>query len=239
MKKILSISLLLLLISLTVFSQSRTNRQKLTFINSSDKLTSSIGWSNNETLGEWIDYNNVICGNKDYKTKYKSLQGSWMKSQTKQNFIDIQTKTLNFKGIQYFILMVNKYDGKYEYPSIFEGWYSWKEVQGFIFTENEYKKLLDLDGEVKLETYYRVDIGSYNDDYNETIFLDLIQTKLTTEGSQFVSPITFPILKTTSENTEVIRFYLPDFFNKTYTTYNFEKEYFEVSPQEFDKIIIR
>ena len=238
MKKILSISLLLLLLSLTVFSQSRTNRQKLTFINSSDKLTSSIGWSNNETLGEWIDYNNVICGDKDYKTKYKSLQGSWMKSKREQNFIDIQTKTLNFKGIQYFILMVNKYDGRYEYPSIRQDWYSWKEVQGFIFTENEYKKLLELDGEVKLETMYRVDIGSKYEKYNETTFLDLIQTKLTTELSTYGSTYTFPILKSTSDNTEVIRFYVPESFS-SYSMYNFEKEYFEVSPQEFDKIIIR
>ena len=237
MKRILPISLLLLLLSLTVFSQSRTNRQKITFTNSSDKLTSSIGWSYNETLGEWIDFNNVISGDKDYKTKYKSLQGSWLKSRITQNFIDIQTKTLNFKGIQYFILMVNKYNGRYEYPSIYEDWYLWKEVQGFIFTEDEYNKLLELDGEVKLETKYRVDIGSKYENYDETTFLDLIQTKLN-KLSTYGSTFTFPILKTISDDTEVIRFYVPESFS-SYLIYDFEKKYFEVSPQEFNKIIIK
>ena len=229
--------IILLLFSITVFSQSRTNRKKLTFINSSEKLTSSTGWSNNETLGEWIDYENVICNSKDYKTKYKSLRGRYMMSKREQSFLGIQTKTFYFNEIQYYIIMIEKYDGRYEYPSIQQDWYSWKEVQGFVFTENEYKKLLELDGEVKLETQYRVDIGSTYDKYNETTFLDLIQTKLNTELS-YSSTYTFPILKTTSDNTEVIRFYVPESFS-SYSMYNFDKEYFEVSPQEFDKIIIK
>jgi len=237
MKKTTSL-IILLLFSITVFSQSRTNRTKLTFINSSEKLTSSTGWSNNETLGEWIDYENVICNSKDYKTKYKSLQGRYMMSKREQSFLGIQTKTFYFNEIQYYIIMIEKYDGRYEYPSISEDWYSWKEVQGFIFTENEYKKLLELDGEVKLETQYRVDIGSKYDKYNETTFLDLIQTKLNTEVSKYSSTYTFPILKSTSDNTEVIRFYVPESFS-SYSMYNFDKEYFEVSPQEFDKIIIK
>ena len=100
-------------------------------------------------------------------------------------------------------------------------------------------ELLELDGKVvKLETKYRVDIGSKYDKYNETTFLDLIQTELTTELSTYSSTYTFPILKTTSDNTEVIRFYVPESFPR-YSMYNFEKEYFEVSPQDFDKIIIR
>ena len=238
MKKTTSL-IILLLFSITVFSQSRTNRQKLTFTNSSEKLTSSTGWCYNKTLGEWIDFDNVISNDKDYKTKYKSLQGGYMMSHKEpNNFLSIQSKTFSFKGMIYYIIMVEQYDGVYEYPTIYEDWYYWEETNGFIFTEDEYKKLENLNGETKLETKYHVRSGSSYEKYDETKFLDLIQSELEREKSEYSSTYTFPILKTTSDETEVIRFFVPQSFS-SYRTYDFEKEYFEVSPQEFDKIIIK
>ena len=230
--------IILLLFSITVFSQSRTNRQKLTFTNSSEKLTSSTGWCYNTTLGEWIGYDNVIEDDKEYQTKYKSLQGGYLMSRTDNNFLSIQTKTTSYKGIKYYVLMIKQYDGVYKYPSIYEDWYFWKETNGYLFTEDEYNKLNNLNGETKLETKYHVHLGSSYEKYDETKFLDLIQTELGREKSEYSSTYTFPILKSTSDETEVIRFFVPQSFS-SYRTYNFEKEYFEVSPQEFDKIIIK
>jgi hypothetical protein len=236
MKKILLLLTLFLSVS-SVFSQSRTNRSELRFINSSEKLYSSTGWMYNEKRGEWVDYENVISDNTDYKTKYKSLLGEWMMSRLEQNFKDIETKSLNINEKSYFVVMVKKWNGKYEYPSIQTDWYTWEEVQGFIFTEEEYSKILDFNGEIKLETRYHVHLGSKYEEYDETVFLDLIQTELNSD-TRYGSIHTFPVLKTKSEETEVIRFYIPQVFT-SYSNFDFEKRYFEVYPSSFEKIIIR
>ena len=236
MKKII-LSIILFSLVTNVFSQSRVNRSKLSFSNFSEKLSSSTGWSYNETLGEWIDYENVINKDKDYKTKYKSLRGEYMMSRIKQNFIDIKTKSLSINEEKYFVVMVRKWDGRYKYPSIYEDWYSWEEVQGFIFTENEYSKILNFTGEIKLETNNYVELGSSYEKYDETVFLDLIQNELKSDN-KYSSKYTFPVLKTTSDELEVIRFYVPQVFTKSkFNSYNFEKEYLETSPENFDKIV--
>lgn len=220
----------------TSFSQSRVNRQSLSFSNSSEKLTSSKGWSYNKTLGEWVGYDNVIENNNDYNTKYISLRGEYMKSRRSQNFIEMKTKSLTINGEEYFVLMIEKYNGRYQYPSIQEDWYSWKETQGYIFNKIEYDKILDFEGEISLKTKYMISHGSKYDDFNEKTFLDLIQTEMGKEKSKYSPDYTFPILRTTSEGIEVIRFYVPDYF---FLDYDFNKEYFETTPSEFDKIIIR
>ena len=236
MKKILLLLTLFLSVS-SVFSQTRTNRSELRFINSSEKLYSSTGWMYNEKRGEWVDYENVISDNTDYKTKYKSLLGEWMMSRSEQNFKYIETKSFNINEKSYFVVMVKKWNGEYEYPSIHTDWYTWEEVQGFIFTEEEYSKILDFNGEIKLETRYHVHLGSKYEEYDETVFLDLIQTELNSD-TRYGSTYTFPVLKTKSEETEVIRFYIPQVF-ASYSNFDFEKRYFEVYPSSFEKIIIR
>mgnify|MGYP001435728169 FL=1 len=229
MKKTTSL-IILLLFSITVFSQSRTNRQKLTFTNSSEKLTSSTGWCYNSKLGEWISYPKLIECQKDH-----ILSDRW-NSYNHQNFMSIQTKTVTYKGNTYYVLIVRKLDGEYEYPSIYEDWYYWKETNGYIFTEDEYNKLNNLDGEVTLETKRHVQSGNYYEKYNETNFLDLIQTNLEKETKEYYTTYTFPVLKTTSDGTEVVRFYVPDDF---IISYDFNKEYFEVTPENFKKIIVK
>ena len=238
MKKTLLLLILFLSVS-SVFSQTRTNRSELSFTNSSEKLSSSTGWMYNEKLGEWIDFENVISSDKSYKTEYKSLVGGkYMYSRYRQNFIDIETKSLSINENLFFVVMVKKWNGRYEYPSISENWYSWIEVEGFIFPEEEYSKILDFTGEIKLVTKYHVHLGSSYENYDETVFLDLIQTEMDSDISNYSSTYTFPVLKTKSDEIEVIRFYVPQVF-ASYSYLDFEKKYFEVISSRFEKIIIR
>ena len=68
----------------------------------------------------------------------------------------------------------------------------------------------------------------------------MIQTELEKTKSKSNYTYTFPILKTTSEEKEVVRFFLP-IKNMAYIStekYNFDKEYFEVKPENFKKIIL-
>ena len=218
-----------------VFGQERTNREKLSFDTISETLSKAIGWANNSTLGEWIDYENVISDSKDYKDKYKSLQGEWMMSRISQNFQKVQTKTVTYKGTTYYVLIVDKWSGRYEYPSIQQDWYTFKQTIGYIYTKAEYQKLLNIESLVELKTQYMVSIGSKYEKYDEIKFLDLIQTELVQEKSKYSSKYTFPIMKSKEG---AIRFYLPESFS-TYSKYDFEKNYFETDFDSFTKIILK
>jgi hypothetical protein len=217
------------------YGQERVNREKISYEKTSEIMTKATGYSYNATFGEWIDYENVISDNKDYKDKYKSLQGRYMMSKISQNFLNIQTKTLTFKGKTYYIFIVEKWSGRYEYPSIEQDWYEFKKTVGYIFTEEEFKKLDSFDKSIEIKTKTEVEMGSKYEKYDETKFLDLIQTILSGEISTYATEYTFPLFKT---NEGAIRFYLPDYFS-TYSKYDFEKKYFETDYTNFSKILIK
>ena len=154
-----------------------------------------------------------------------------MMSHTSQNFQKVQTKTVNYKGITYYVLFVDKWSGRYEYPSIKEDWYEFNETIGYIYTKKEYLKLLNIESLVELKTLYKVSMGSKYEKYDETKFLDLIQTELSTEKSEYSTDYTFPAMKSKEG---AIRFYLPDYFS-SYSKYDFEKEYFETDIESMKK----
>jgi len=220
---------------LQVFGQERTNREKLNFDITSGTLFKATGWANNSTLGEWIDYENVISDDKDYKVKYKSLQGAYMMSHRSQNFQKVQTRTVNYKGTTYYVLLVDKWSGQYEYPSIRQDWYEFKETFGYIYTKDEYQKLSNIETIVELKTSSVVSIGSKYETYDETKFLDLIQTEMSQGIDDMSVKYTFPVMKSKEGS---IRFYLPEIFS-TYSKYDFEKKYFETDFESFTKIILK
>jgi hypothetical protein len=233
--KLAVLSILFVSIYAQTSAQDRINRQKLSFEQTSEVLSKATGWANNSTLGEWVDYQNIISEDKDYKDKYKSSLGETMMSREKQSFLAIQTKTITLNNIKYYVLIVDKWSGKYEYPSIYEDWYTFKQTIGYVFTENEFSKLSNIENITELNTINKVSMGSKYEEYDETVFLDLIQTELSRVKSTSPTEYTFPVMK--SEN-GAIRFYLPDSFSK-YSNYDFENEYFETSKDNFNKILIK
>lgn len=234
--KLTFITVLIIGSLLQSLGQERTNREKLSFNTKSDSILKAVGWAYNTTLGEWVDYENVISDSKDYKDKYKSLQGAYMMSHLSQNFQKLQIKTITFEGTIYYVLMVEKWSGEYEYPNIQEGWSQFKQTVGYIYNKEEYQKLTNLEVLVELKTQYMVSIGSRYEKYDEIKFIDLIQTELTKEKNKYSSEYTFPIIKSKEG---AIRFYLPDIFNSTYSKYNFSKQYFETDINNFTTLIIK
>jgi hypothetical protein len=248
MKKLLVLSMLL--VSFVSYGQDRVNRSKLSFDQSSEMLTNSIGWSYNETLGEWIDYDNVIDKDKNYKDKYKSLQGAYQMSNNSFKFNNLQVKTLVFEGNKYYILIHDKWTGRYKYPSIQQDWVRFRKVDGYIFTESEYSNLR----EHKKVTFN--DVVEYDlefEEYNETKFLDLIQTKLSTPKSSYeikYGPSTRWGMLINKTKEGKIRFLTPTDLKYVEFTptkmnpydmrvYNFEKMYFETDMNNFNKLIIK
>lgn len=234
--KNLIFSFLLTIIAIHSYGQGRVNRAKVKFDKTSETLKAATGWAYNETSGQWVDYNNVICSDPDYKDKYKSLLGSdFMFSKYEQNFDSIVTKTVSVNNKTYYVLIVHTTSGRYEYPSIREEWYTYKEAKGYIFTEEEFKKLDSLSGEKKISTQYEVSLGSKYTTYDESKFIDLIQTELKSEKSKYSPTYSFPVLLS---NEGKVRFYVPTNFSST-TKYDFNKRYFEIELKDFKKLIIK
>ena len=237
MKKLLVLSMVFA--SFVSYGQDRVNRSKLSFDQSSEMLTNSIGWSYNETLGEWIDYDNVIDKDKNYKDKYKSLQGAYQMSNNSFKFNNLQVKTLVFEGNKYYILIQDKWTGRYKYPSIQQDWVKFRKVDGLIFNETEYQNLINYK---TINFYCVVEYDLEFEDYNETKFLDLIQTELSkpkdSYDRKYGSKWAMMITKTKDNK---IRFLTPTILDLIvkYKTYDFTKMYFETDMINFNKLIIK
>ena len=235
MKKIL-LTTISLIICNSSFSQERVNREKLKFEKSSTTLEKATGWSYSSQYGEWVDYSNVISNDKMYKGEFKSLQGRYMMSHNTQNFTKIQTRTITHNGEIYYVLIVEKWSGQYKYPHSKIDWNSYKVHYAYIFSENEYSKLNDINELIELKTQIVAYVSTQFERYTEVKFLDLIQTELHKELDRHSLEYGFPVMKS---NEGKIRFYTPVILSKFSKNYDFEKEYFETDIDNFSKIIIK
>jgi hypothetical protein len=232
--------LVLAIIGSVVFGQARTNAEKPQFLPvQSEILTKATGWAYNESIGEWIHYNNVISTEKEYKNERASLAESpRMLSHEKQNFISIQTRMFTYKGINYYLLIVRKWVGWYEYPTIHSGWDYAEDIVGYIFSVDEFKKLENINGLVALKAIGGAG-GGAGRKYNDAAWLDSIQSILMKRTEPEQTGSIFPVLKSEEGN---IRFCVPSYvgiFDKNpfyESPFNFNKGYFETTPEEFSKL---
>lgn len=225
----MKIIILTLFATVLLFAQERTNREELKFETTSGTLLKAKSWYYHEPTGEWQECFNVIsitCSNTLKK------QDSWQISFHDQNFIKLETKAVVFKGLTYYVVIVDKWYGQYKYRNIKEDWFVLKKIIGYIFTKEEYQKPYNIDNLVELKTQNMIYKFS---EYNEKSFLDAIQTELSREKSKHSTEYTFPIMKSKEG---LIRFYLPENF-QTNSKYDFEKKYFETDFENFSKIIIK
>ena len=144
MKKILLICMVICSLGLIAHGQERVNREKVHFTNQSEILLNATGWAYNKTLGEWIDYENVISHNKDYQTIGPN---PYMKSHL-PNFNSIQVKTITYNDVEYVCLIVNVWKGYYEYPEIMEDWQTYTANVYYFLSKEEYNKLFNLTNKI-------------------------------------------------------------------------------------------
>ncbi len=233
--KLTFITLLMTVSLLQVFGQERTNREKLVFVKTSPILSKATGWAYNTILGEWISYKNFISDDKSYKTDktFEEKHFSYF-----PNFLNMQSKTVTYKGITYYVLIVESWDKKCDYSTSVTVCYPFKKTEGYIFTKEEYQKLINFDALMEIKTKYFVELGSKYEKYDETKFLDLIQNKLSEEKNDNSTEYLFKIMKSKEG---AIRFFLPgdSFFLYKIHDFDFEKKYFETDFESFTKLIIK
>jgi hypothetical protein len=234
MKKLLLILIVLVFTNL-VFGQDRVNRPKLSFEGTSEILSTSVGWHYNKTLGEWIDYPNVISKDDSYKTRFKSLAGPYLMSKSLYTFNTLQVKSFTFNNTKYYALIVDKWSGRYRYPTIEEDWIQFKNIDCYILTESEYSKLQNYE-KVTFITYVPMNLEF--EGYSETKLLDLIQTKLLSYNGSNPSSIK-DLMYITKTSEDKIRFLTPHYYFTSREEVDFNNIYFETDKDSFDKLIIR
>jgi hypothetical protein len=222
--KNLILSILISFVFSNIFSQDRVDSVALVFNKQSEQLKNAIGWKYNSESGKWIDNENVIS-----KDKIKGISKLLKMSYLGGNFISIETKSLTYNDDIFYVLIIKKVAGEYEYPHIKEGWIYFEKVNGYIFNSVEYSKLTSADSLITLVTKNNISMGSKNEKYDENVFLNLIRKKLAEK--QNYNEYFFPIIKTKDG---LIRFQLPSSIR-----FDFKNEYFETDLENFNKIILK
>ncbi len=227
MKKLFLLAMMACVLGRIAYGQERVNREKIHFTNQSGVLLNATGWSYNETLGEWIDYENVISHTKDYQTIGPT---PYMKSHL-PNFNSIQVKTITYNDIEYICLIVNVWKGYYEYPEIKEDWQTYTANIYYFLSKEEYNKLFNLTNkiaEIKGWSETIVDSKSYPE---ENLVVSKLRSQQDNSNSLLYKPYSFlRVYKATDGN---IRFLF-----KTLSDYSIEKNYFETTEDNWNNLKI-
>ena len=113
-------------------------------IKSSSVVTNFIGWAYDEISEKWCGYYNTLYAKyrNNNKTPGRMVQDDMAFF---NNIVSLQIKKVEYEGETYYLLLSASYVGRYEYPSIEEGWYSKKVTDMYILSSEEYAKLKSLD----------------------------------------------------------------------------------------------
>jgi hypothetical protein len=240
MKKLLLLTISL--VSLSISGQSRTNSVKELTIGefkSWVKGNDISGWDFDKGE-EWKERKGYLrVGGKvssiDINEKYNS-SNKQNRSYTPQNFTEWGVIKVTYKGGEYVGFGIETVGGRYEYPSIYENWYTFINYNVYLFEKEELLKLETLDGILDL----KVLMGTYGDRLNrekkyQSCYDNLkFLLKESDNDNEF-----FKFKKTKSDGKEVVRFLLPQKIKKYGSTklIDFENHYFEVNMEVFNKLI--
>ena len=225
MKKI---ALFLFIIPLFSYAQERVNESKKSFISVSEKIENAIGWSFNKSTGEWVDNDNVIYYTNEHRNTTSEV--FFVKSRVSQNFIYVQTKKVSKGSEIFYAIFIKKHDGYFKYREIKEDWQTTTQTRIYLFPEKEYKKLKNIKGEIILNTKYEIVLITGDDETDDNFVIRRIETT----NSSFANYV----FKVKKANDGSIRFLLPGNETTMMYNYDFEKQYFETTFENFKKIII-
>ncbi len=159
----------------------------------------------------------------------------------------------------YYVLIVSKLTGHYRYRHIKEDWRTWSSFYAYVFDENEYLKLLNISPDnrkISIKAEISVSKNSaYIDrdarcwlewisgdshhlaacDKSKRDVLNKIQTDIDHNRKGMMSNYWRVRL---ADDNEHIRFQVPDSFSRPPSFKIFERQYFEVSQEDFNKLLM-
>ena len=155
MKKELLFCLLVLLVC-PVNAQPRVDgQQQFKILKSSAIVTNIVGWAFDKSEDKWAGYYNTIDPTYKRGNNKVAIRTTAQHMSVCKNIVSLQTKKLSYKDTIYYAIVEVYWHSGFDYPSIYEGFYKYKNRAIYLFDSEEYSKLYNLDNQVTiLNEYY-------------------------------------------------------------------------------------
>lgn len=145
MKKILFITIILCGVLNPLSGQKRVDGTDIIKISKQSQIISSIiGWCYDDTYNKWCGYYNLIWEEYKNNNKTPKYAPSYYYDHNDEDVLSLQIKMLNYKGENVYMLYIGQSDYYYDYPTIEEGYHSYKKKTVFFMKQEEYDKLWNL-----------------------------------------------------------------------------------------------
>lgn len=211
-------------------------------IKSSPVVSNFVGWAYDETTEKWCGYYNTLYSR--YRNNNKTPRRMVPDDMAFfDNVVSLQIKKVKYEGEIYYLLLAANYVGRYEYPSIEEGWYSKKVTDMYVLSSEEYAKLKGLSAGITTiytdshTSYGGFPIGFYED--FSTALLNVFKEK-----EKFYHPRYYR-LYVKKENERIYRFQKVTHLDldmseksRSCKSPNFNERYFEISSTLFKQLLI-
>jgi hypothetical protein len=223
MKKLLVVTGLVLS-SMMSYGQDRVNKKPISWDEVSTPFTSAVGWQYSESEGKWKSQINCICDKVEIKYD--------------QHFYDLQVKSLTFNKNKYYVLIQKKKGVDWEYPTIGRGFRTYTQHVVFLFKDDDFNKLNNIEDNTSINLIKLTDTGWYDVMYDkvnvEKFIKDAVREYLekSDNGETLYEPFyRFNITKAKNLNKDVYRFLLPENASDSYldSEFDIKKTYFEVT----------
>lgn len=146
MRRVFYITVILCVYSILLNAQKRVDGADIVKISKQSQIVSSIvGWCYDKTYHKWCGYYNVIWPEFKNNNKTPKYPPSFFYEYNDEDVLNMQMKMLKYKGENIYMLYISQLDHYYDYPSINEGYHSYKEKTVFFMKQEEYDKLWNLE----------------------------------------------------------------------------------------------
>ena len=224
-------------VTINLFGQARIDGQRrFTEIASSPVVTNFVGWAYDSSKEKWAGYYNTIWSSYKGNNK-KPIRTTAANMSRHDNIVSLQVKKIKYQDSIFFAIIYTSWTGYYDYPTLMEGWHSFKQHCLLVYEEEEYKKILNVsDGgypKIKIiETYgqiydYPISQKTVNGLLN--LYFDGMKLEKQRAGKIY--------LKFKLEDNNTIRIAGPTPFSNWQE--HFTKEYYEINMKTFNTLFIK
>lgn len=227
LKTILSVSLLF--VTITLFSQARVSKPTLKFESKSPKLLKATGWVLNDRTGKWVSNANVLDD--------KPCTGECVLSNSWGAFKWIQMAKIIYNGEKKYVLMYERSEGAFvgRYNS---EWITFKDTHYLVIDSTQYASLKAAVNEKSGKDFYVTGkVSGYQSGKNASLGGEFAYTepnllaKIYHDMDLPYQKVNFVINAQTLEGKDIVRFTLPaeDFIAKPVI----DNRYFELPLADF------
>ena len=219
----------------TAYSQPRENyKTSAKIVKVSQLATNFIKWEYNDHYLKWegaLNDKSFCTSSKDIKSvkRYSAEVQSH-----DENIQSMRIRKISYNNNYWYLLSITSYDGAYKFPLIFKDWIYWKVTNLYVIYPDQYRKLLNLQNNNNDVIIYAA--GSYLINSNEKT----LSTEMSTifrNGKVEHSPGACHFYIRV-ENANTIRLLFPSSKRLgSSRELNFNKYYFEIPKNDFNKAI--